>query len=48
LGWSFGVSADRLVYSLFTDDLPISFEAYTEVPQFTSTVCWWFEREIWE
>jgi len=43
-----GVSAGQLFYSLSTDDLRISFEAYTEVPQFTSKVCWWFEREIWE
>jgi len=45
---SFGVSADPLVYSLFTDELRISFEAYPEVPQFTPNVCWWFEHESWE
>jgi len=36
---SFAVSADPLVCSLFTDDLRISFEAYTDVPQFTPNVC---------
>jgi len=34
----FGFSAGRLVLSLFTDDLLISFEAYPKVPQFTTTV----------
>ena len=36
---SLSVPADRFVYSLFTDDLLISFEAYIELPQFTCNGC---------